>query len=160
MKKILRILIPLLALTLASCGGDTSSDPSNQTNKGTASSTSDSPEITAVAFFEAIYVDNDIKKAQKFVTPSLQRVMSSYHSGKAMGRTLLNMSFDDVVITVEDTNKSVREFYTDKADVMLIFTGTHDGSKQVNMRMVKMVKQKGKWLVNEIKNDPFARTKV
>ena len=160
MKKFLRVLIPLLAMSLVACGGDTTSDANKQSSKGTAATTSDSPEITAVKFFEAIYVENDIKKAQKYVSPSLQRVMSSYHSGKAMGRTLLNMSFDEVVITVEDTNKSVREFYTDKADVMLIFTGTHDGNKQVNMRMVKMVKEKGKWMVNEIKDDPFARTKI
>jgi hypothetical protein len=70
------------------------------------------------------------------------------------------MSFDEVVITVEDTNKNVREFYTDKADVMLIFTGKYDGNTQVNMRMIKLVKQDGHWMVSEIKNDPFARTKV
>ncbi len=160
MKNFLRVLLPLLMFSLVACGGDPATETNNQTSQGTAATTSDSPEITAVKFFEAIYVENDIKKAQQYVSPSLQRVMSSYHSGKAMGRTLLNMSFDEVVITVEDTNKSVREFYTDKADVMLIFTGTYDGNKQVNMRMVKMIKQKGKWVVNEIKDDPFARTKV
>jgi hypothetical protein len=87
-------------------------------------------------------------------------VLDSFSSGKAAGRTLLNMKFDDVVITVEDTNKSVREFYTDKADVMLIFTGTYDGGKRVDMRMVKMVIEKGKWLISEIKTDPFARAGV
>ena len=78
-------------------------------------------------------------------------------SAKAASRTLLNMRFDEVTITIEDTNKSVREFYTDKADVMLIFTGEYDGGKRVDMRMVKMVAEKGKWLISEIKPDPFAR---
>ena len=68
--------------------------------------------------------------------------------------------FDEVVITVEDTNKSVREFYTDKAEVMLIFTGEYDGGKRVDMRMVKLVNQKGKWLISEVKTDPFARTGI
>ena len=160
MNKFLCLLLPVAALMLFGCGSESNSDSAKASTKGSAATATDSPELIAVKFFEAIYVDNDIKKAQKFVSPSLQRVMSSYHSGKAMGRTLLNMSFDEVTITVEDTNKSVREFYTDKADVMLIFTGSYDGNKQVNMRMVKMVKQNGKWFVNEIKDDPFARTKV
>ncbi len=153
--------LPLFLLALTACGGDDAAKTAETENvTATAATASDSPEVTAVKFFEAIYVHNDIKEAKSHATPSLQRVLGAYSSGKAVGRTLLNMSFDEVVITIEDTNKNVREFYTDKADVMLIFTGKYDGNTQVNMRMVKMVKQNGHWMVSEIKNDPFARTKV
>lgn len=153
--------LPLFLLALTACGGDDAAKTAETENvTATAATASDSPEVTAVKFFEAIYVHNDIKEAKSHATPSLQRVLGAYSSGKAVGRTLLNMSFDEVVITIEDTNKNVREFYTDKADVMLIFTGKYDGNTQVNMRMVKMVKQDGHWMVSEIKNDPFARTKV
>jgi hypothetical protein len=127
------------------------------------SSTTDSaevPEQIAVKFFEALLVNNDLKTAQKYTVPTLGRVLQSFSSAKAASRTLLNMKFDEVTITIEDTNKSVREFYTDKADVMLIFTGTYDGGKRVDMRMVKMVALKGKWLISEIKPDPFARAGV
>ena len=150
----MRAFVLLFSLLLLSACGE--STPSN-----TGSTTSaEVPEQVAVKFFEAILVDNDIKKARKYAVPSLGRVLDSFSSGKAAGRTLLNMKFDEVVITVEDTNKSVREFYTDKADVMLIFTGTYDGGKRVDMRMVKMVIDNGKWLISEIKTDPFARAGV
>jgi len=43
---------------------------------------------------------------------------------------------------------------------MLIFTGEYDGGKRVDMRMVKLVNQKGKWLISEVKTDPFARTGI
>jgi hypothetical protein len=140
-------------LLLCACG------ESSETKAGSTTS-AEVPEQIAVKFFEAILVENDIKKARKYVVPSLARVLDSFTSGKAAGRTLLNMKFDEVVITVEDTNKNVREFYTDKADVMLIFTGTYDGGKRVDMRMVKMVVEKGHWMISEIKTDPFARAGV
>ena len=117
--------------------------------------------MTAVDFFKAILViDNDIKEAKRHTVPSLKRVLDGYASAKSVGRTLLNMSFDQVEITIEDTNKNVREFYTDRADVMLIFTGKKNDEKVVNMRMVKMEKHNGKWLVAVIKDDPFARTDI
>ncbi len=150
----MRALILCLSLFLLSACGESS------VSKTGSTTSAEVPEKIAVKFFEAILVENDIKKARKYAVPSLGRVLDSFSSGKAAGRTLLNMKFDEVVITVEDTNKSVREFYTDKADVMLIFTGKYDGNTQVNMRMIKLIKQDGHWMVSEIKNDPFSRTKV
>ncbi len=154
------VICALLALT--GCGGDSSEQSSDNKTPpaGTAATATDSPEVTAVSFFKAILVDNDIKAAKKHAAPSLKRVMDGYASAKSMSRTLLNMNFDTVEITIEDTNRNVREFYTDKADVMLIFTGMKNDTRVVNMRMLKMVKQNGKWQVNEIKDDPFARTGV
>jgi hypothetical protein len=151
---------------LTACGDSTpasttaQSEPAVQAAAGSAATATDSPELTAVDFFKALLVNNDIKEAKRHAVPSLKRVLDGYASAKAVGRTLLNMSFDQVEITIEDTNKNVREFYTDKADVMLIFTGKKNDEKVVNMRMVKMEKHNGKWLVALIKDDPFARTKI
>ena len=151
---------------LTACGDSTpasstaQSEPAVQAAAGSAATATDSPELTAVDFFKALLVENDIKEAKRHAVPSLKRVLDGYASAKAVGRTLLNMSFDQVEITIEDTNKNVREFYTDKADVMLIFTGKKNDEKVVNMRMVKMEKHNGKWLVAVIKDDPFARTKI
>ncbi len=151
---------------LTACGDSTPantsapSEPGIQAAAGSAATATDSPELTAVDFFEAILVDNNINEAKRHAVPSLKRVLDGYASGKAVGRTLLNMSFDQVEITIEDTNKNVREFYTDKADVMLIFTGKKNDAKVVNMRMVKMEKHNGKWQVAVIKDDPFARTDI
>lgn len=150
----MRLLILLCGLLLlVACGGDDKSATS-------APSATDTPDQVAVKFFEAMLVDNDIRSARGYTTASLARVLESFTSGKTAGRTLLNMRYDQVDITVEDTDKSVREFYKDKAEIMLIFTGTYDGGKKVDMRMVKMVQLKGRWLVAEIKTDPFARAGV
>ena len=151
---------------LSACGDPTpagptaGTEPAVQAAAGSAATATDSPELTAIDFFEAILVDNNIQEAKRHAMPSLRRVLDGYASGKAVGRTLLNMSFDKVEITIEDTNKNVREFYTDKADVMLIFTGMKDDAKVVHMRMVKMEKHGGKWQVAIIKDDPFARTGI
>jgi hypothetical protein len=145
----MRAFILFFSLIMLSACGE--SAPSSTTDNAEV------PEQIAVKFFEALLVQNDLKAAQSYAVPTLGRVLQSFSSAKAASRTLLNISFDEVTITIEDTNKSVREFYTDKADVMLIFTGTYDGDKRVDMRMVKMVAEKGKWLISEIKPDPFAR---
>ena len=152
-----------LVLMLSACGEPAPGGDSSATvpaAAGSAATATDSPELTAVDFFKAILVENDIKEAKRHAVPTLRRVLDGYASGKAVGRTLLNMSFDKVEITIEDTNKNVREFYTDKADVMLIFTGMKDDAKVVHMRMVKMEKHNGKWQVAVIKDDPFARTGI
>ena len=142
------ILVCLSLFLLVACGDDSPS---------TTTSNAEIPEQNAVKYFEALLIENDLKIAKTLVVPSKGRVLDSFASGKAASRTLYNMRFDDVKITVEDSNKNVREFYTDKADVMLIFTGNYEGGRQIEMRMVKMVSNKGKWLISEVKTDPFAR---
>ncbi|WP_306521483.1 hypothetical protein [Rheinheimera sp.] len=151
-------ILPLLLTSALLFGCGEESDTKEATSS--AATIAEVPESNAVKFFNAILIENDLKKAKKLAVPSMARVLDSYSTGKAAGRTLFNMRFDKLEITVEDTNKNVREFYTDKADVMLIFTGEYDGDRRVDMRMVKLVNQKGKWLISEVKTDPFARTGV
>lgn len=140
-----------LLLFLSSCGGDEQAAPATSVEV---------PELIAVKFFEAVLMRNDLNEARKYVVPTMVRVLDTYSSGRGYARTVLNMRFDQVEITVEDSNKSVREFYTSNAEVMLIFVGQYDGNKKTDMRMVKMEKHRGKWLLAEIKNDPFARPGV
>jgi hypothetical protein len=151
-------IIPLLLASALLFGCGDEADTKEATSS--AATIAEVPESNAVKFFNAILIQNDLNTAKQLSVPSMARVLGSYSSGKAAGRTLFNMRYDKLEITVEDTNKNVREFYTDKADVMLIFTGEYDGGKRVDMRMVKLVNQKGKWLVSEVKTDPFARTGI
>jgi hypothetical protein len=153
----MRVISLLFISTLLFGCGD---EPDTKEATSSAATIAEVPESNAVKFFNAILIENDLNKAKKLAVPSMARVLGSYSSGKAAGRTLFNMRYDKLEITVEDTNKNVREFYTDKADVMLIFTGEYDGGKRVDMRMVKLVNQKGKWLISEVKTDPFARTGI
>lgn len=144
--------IPLFALLLlGGCGGD--SAPKASTN-------SDSPEITATAFFEAILIKNDLELAKKYSDSSIDRVLDGYSSGKQLARTLWNMSFDTVEINAEDNSRNVREFYGEDASVTLIFNGMKDAETKITFRLIKLKRIKGKWQVVEIKGDPFARTEL
>jgi hypothetical protein len=144
--------LPLLALLfLSGCGDD--SAPKASTN-------SDSPEITATAFFDAILVKNDLELAKKFSDSSIDRVLDGYSSGKQLARTLWNMSFDTVEINAEDNSRNVREFYGEDASVTLIFNGMKDAEAKITFRLIKLKRINGKWQVVEIKSDPFARTEL
>jgi hypothetical protein len=147
----MRVLLAVLLLLLVSSCGDETPAPATSV---------DVPEVIAVKFFEAVLLRNDLKEARKYVSPTMARVLDTYSSGRGYARTVLNMRFDQVTINIEDSNKSVREMYNSTTDVMLIFIGTYDGDKQVDMRMVRMEKYRGKWLLAEIKDDPFARPGV
>lgn len=131
---------------LQGCGGD--SIPSGENN---------TPGESATIYFDTLYNQQDLNKAMTMATPKLARIMKSYGTSKQFARNLVNMQYDEVVIEVDMTNMSVREQYGDKANINLIFTGYHNGNKIDDMRSVKMVRKKGKWYVEKINPDPFAR---
>lgn len=144
MTKINSLLILMLCLFLSACGDD-------------SKTLSNTPGETATAYFDALYNQKDLQKATTMATPHLTRIMKSYGTANQFARNLVNMQYDDVVIEVDMTNMSVREQYGDKAKINLIFTGYLNGTKIDEMRSVKMVQKKGKWYIDKILADPYAR---
>ena len=67
------------------------------------------------------------------------------------------MQYDEVVIEVDMSNVSLREQYGDSAKINLIFTGYLNGTKIDEMRSVNMLRKKGRWYVDKILADPYAR---
>ncbi|WP_372762393.1 hypothetical protein [Pseudoalteromonas sp.] len=116
-----------------------------------------SPGDTAIAFFDALYNQNDLQKATTMATPRLARVMKSYGTVSQVTRTLFNMQFDQVLIEVDMSNMSLRQQYADKAQINIIFTGTFNGKKIDDMRSVQLLYKKRNWYVNKILSDPYAR---
>ncbi|WP_042145020.1 MULTISPECIES: hypothetical protein [unclassified Pseudoalteromonas] len=117
----------------------------------------DSPEYAATVFFYAIYEEKDLKKTMSMATPKLARIIKSYGSTRQFARNLINMQFDTVNIEIDRTSKSIRKRYGDKATITLIFSGTHLGKKVDDMRSVKLINKKGKWFIEKIVDDPYAR---
>lgn len=117
----------------------------------------DSPEYAATVFFYAIYEEKDLKKTMSLATPKLARIIKSYGSTRQFARNLINMQFDTVTIEIDRTSKSIRKRYGDKATITLIFSGTLNGNKVDDMRSVKLISKKGKWFVEKIVDDPYAR---
>ena len=144
MKKITSLLSLVLCLFLSACGDDTKT-------------LGDTPGDTATTYFDALYNQQDLQKASTMATPNLTRIMKSYGTAKQFSRNLVNMQYDEVTIEVDMTNMSVREQYGDNAKINLIFTGYLNGDKIDEMRSVKMLRKKGKWYIDKIVADPYAR---
>ena len=90
-------------------------------------------------------------------TPKMARIMRSYGTAKQFARNLINLQYDSVKIEVDMTNQSLREQYGDYAKVNLVFTGMLRGEQVDDMRSVQMIRKKGKWYVDKVNPDPFAR---
>ncbi|MFY8327207.1 hypothetical protein [Pseudoalteromonas sp. ZZD1] len=146
MKLFLTICTFICALMLQGCGDD-----------GIPSGENNTPGESAALYFDTLYNAKDLNKAMTMATPKLARIMKSYGTAKQFARNLVNMQYDEVVIEVDMTNMSLREQYGEKANINLIFTGYFNGDKIDDMRSVKMVRKKGKWYVDKINADPFAR---
>ncbi len=145
MTKITTLLL-LVLVTLFGCGSDESA-------RGDKSS----PGYAATMYFDAIYNKKDFDAAIQLATPKLGRIMRSYGTAKQFARNLVNLQYDSVTIEVDMTNQSLREQYGDDAKVNLVFTGMLRGEQVDDMRSVQMIRKKGKWYVDKINPDPFAR---
>jgi hypothetical protein len=144
--KYLTVIFTCFALLISGCGKD---------NKGTGESKT--PGYTATAYFDALYNQNNLELAAKNATPRLARVMRSYGTAKQFTRNLINMQFDEVTIELDMTNQSLREQYGDSAKINMVFTGKLRGEQVDDMRSVQLLRKKGKWYVDKINPDPFAR---
>lgn len=145
MTKITTVLFLALVI-LFGCGSDESTrgDKSN-------------PGFVATMYFDAIYNKKDFDAAIQLATPKMGRIMRSYGTAKQFARNLINLQYDSVKIEVDMTNQSLREQYGDDAKVNLVFTGMLRGEQVDDMRSVQMIRKKGKWYIDKINPDPFAR---
>jgi hypothetical protein len=144
--KLIYAFLVSLCLLLVGCG-----------EQDKPSGDEDTPGYTATIFFDALYNKNNLNLALEHATPRLARIMRSYGTASQFTRNLVNLRFDEVTIEIDMTNASLREQYGDHAKVNLIFTGYFNGEKVDDMRSVNMLKKKGKWYIDKILADPFAR---
>lgn len=146
----LRILVLIVSLFLLACSEET---PKVNADLG-------SPEFAAGEFFHALYTSKDLEKAKALSTTSYARILDAYGNTRGVVRTLYNMSFDEVAISIDRTGKNLREQYGNTAEITMLLEGKSNGNKRIELRIVKMVKQEGKWLVEGVKANPYSRTDV
>ncbi|WP_016954060.1 hypothetical protein [Catenovulum agarivorans] len=132
-----------LTLLLTACGDKT---PENE-----------QPGPAAIAFFEAIYNQDDLSAAVKLATPQYGRILESYHSSKRVQSVLFNRRYDSVQIEEDKAQmgRSLIPASAKNATVSLMFDGTYDGNRYRDIKYVVMVKQQGKWLVDKLKADVY-----
>lgn len=116
---------------------------------------SSNPEKVAVAFFNALYNEKDVKKAANVCTPKLRRIILHYKSPSAVGRHVFNMSFDDVIVKPDDSGVKVREQFKEKAIITLYFNGNYNGEIQKDVKRVRVIQKDDRWYIDKLMKDPF-----
>ena len=142
----LKLLVLPLLLLLVSCTED---NPQVNAQIGT-------PEFIAGEFFHAIYNEKDLNRAKSLSTNEYAKILESYGSVKQVSRTLLNMSFDTVVINVNNSGRNLRQQYDNDATIQLVFDGEFDNKRVQDTRTVEMVRHRGSWLVKTVQADKFS----
>lgn len=117
--------------------------------------TSESPEIVAIAFFDALYNEKNVKKAAKVCSPKLSRIILHYKSPKAVARHLFNMSYDTVVASPDDSGVKVREQFKDAAVITIYFDGMYNDDRVKDVKRLSLIQIDGDWVIDKILKDPF-----
>ncbi|WAJ69620.1 hypothetical protein [Catenovulum adriaticum] len=115
------------------------------------------PGEIAIAFFEAIYNQQDLEAAADLATPQYSRILKSYYTVERVQKVLFNRRYDSVEIE-EDRNLSGISFtksQAKKAYVTLMLDGTFNGDRFRDLKQVVMQKQRGKWRVDKLKADVY-----
>ncbi len=107
------------------------------------------PEFAAIEFFDEIYKSKNLDGALKLSTPKMQRLLSSYHTNKAVQKHVLNMRFDKVAIQ-PSTRSAGRNEFAKKAKIALFFEGELNGDIHKDMRVVQLIKVDDEWLVDSV----------
>ena len=121
---------------------------------GCGSEPKENAEDVAIAFFNAIYNQNDINKAKKLCTTNFANEISKYVTTKNVARRLFNMSFDSVEIDAALGDMKVRGEFKDSGKLTLLFTGYRQEKIYKELKKIKLIKQGDIWLIDELLRDP------
>lgn len=113
------------------------------------------PEHAAMVFFNRLYQDKRLDGALQYCTERLGKTLKAYHTNRNVQRHVLNLPYDTVVVEPQTSDTIGRNEYAKKATITLFFTGTYNGEKVDDMRIVDMVKEDKKWKVSKIHADQF-----
>ena len=115
----------------------------------------DNPEAVAIEFFNALYNEQNIKKAASVCSPKLSRIILHYKSPKAVARHLFNMSYDKVEITPDDSGIKVREQFNSSAIITVYFDGYYQDDRLKDVKRLSLIQVDNKWIIDKILKDPF-----
>ncbi len=141
-----KIQIPLFTLLFVLLGCEQKEAPI---------SSIDNPEQVAVAFFDALYNEKDVKKAASVCSPKLARIILHYKSAKAVARHIFNMSYDKVEIKPDDSGVKVREQFKNRAVITLYFDGVYNDERLKDVKRLSIVQLDDRWVINKVLKDPF-----
>lgn len=121
----------------------------------------DAPEYRAIRFFDALYNEKNLGKAQKYTTDKLSRILRSYGTVRGYTRYVVNLQLDPGVKLKVD--RSLNQVTTNKSKntyVNILFDGMHNDSTVKDVRQVRFIRVDGQWLINEVKDDPYMKSGI
>lgn len=147
------ILIAAIAFVMISACEDRSNVP--------AFANPDAPEYRALKFFDALYNEKNLGKAQKYTTPKLSRIIRSYGTTRGYARYVLNLQVDPgVELNIDRSLNQVSMRKADKTYVNILFTGDHNDEPVRDVRKVVFTKVDGEWLISDIEDDPYLKSGI
>jgi len=106
-------------------------------------------EVT-LSFFNAIYNENDAKKAMSLSSTNFKKELEKYHTASNIARRLFNMRFDSVSMHTSAMKTQIINEYHVQVTMMVQFTGKRNGNDYKDYKKVRLIKENDKWLVDKL----------
>lgn len=113
------------------------------------------PEYTAVKFMRSIYSDDNLDTAIEVSTDKMARILTRYHTNRNVQRHLLNLKYDTVEITPQESRRVARSEFAETSTITLFMSGTYNNDKIEDIRSIDLIKEGGDWKVEKIHPDHF-----
>lgn len=147
------ILVAAIALFMLSACDDRKNLP--------AFANPDAPEYRALMFFDALYNEKNLGKAQKYTTAKLSRIIRSYGTTRGYARYVLNLQVDPgVELNIDRSLNQVSMNKGNTTYVNILFTGDHNDEPVRDVRKVVFTKIDGEWLISDIQDDPYLKSGI
>ena len=109
-----------------------------------------SPEQVTLAFFNAIYIERDVEKAERFVTSDLKEIIDHYHIASQVQRHVLGLSMSQVTISIDEIDIDFFRKFTDDVTVKVKIEGLKGGKDWIDDRTIRLHKNANTWIIVDI----------
>lgn len=113
------------------------------------------PEYTTVTFLRSVYEDDNLDRAIALSSEKMSRILTRYHSNRNVQRHLLNLRYDTVIITPQNSGGVGRSEFSETSTITVFLSGMYGDDKIEDLRSIDLVKEDGEWKVNKIHPDTY-----
>ncbi len=112
----------------------------------------DTPQYTAILFMRALYNDPNLDVVIELSDERFARIIQNHHTNKNVQRHMLNLRLDEMTAEPISGGTLLLSDVQKETDIEVKIVGKFEGEQVVDLKTLTMVREKGKWLVVDIKN--------
>lgn len=112
----------------------------------------DTPQYAAVLFMRAIYNEDSLDKAIEMSTERFARILKGHHTNKNVQRQVFNLRLDSMSSEPVSGGSLLFNEKQTKAKIDMKIEGKYDGDKVLDLKTLSMVKIKGEWKVESVRD--------